>query len=211
MTTAPDNDDLGRLGGRLALLWPSALDPDQRRVYDALTAMVVPEAEHGGFTARLADGRFIGPFNVLLRVPAIALGLGQWTAQIARSGLPDDVRQVVILTVGAAWAAEYEVDAHVAAARAVRLPDAAVEAIVQGRSPAGLGDAADVAYRLTVSLLSERDVPDELYRQALGSFGEGGLVAVLCLIGQYQTISSLLTCFQVPAPNRAPANARTPR
>jgi len=208
MTTAPDDDDLARLGGRLALLWPSDLGPDQWQVYDALTAMVLPEAAHSGFTARLVDGRFIGPFNALLRVPPIALGLGQWTAQIARSGLPDDVRQVVILTVGAAWAAEYELDAHVAAARTVGLPDAAVEAIVQGRPPAGLGNAADVAHRLTASLLTEHDVPEELYRQALGSFGEAGLVTVLCLIGQYQTISSLLTCFRVPAPDRAPATDR---
>lgn len=208
MTTAPDHDDLTRLGGRLALLWPADLDSDQQQVYDALAAMVLPEAAEGGFTARLADGRFIGPFNALLRVPSIALSLGRWTGQIARSGLPDDVRQVVILTVGAAWAAEYEIDAHIAAARAVGLPDAAVAAIVQRRLPAGLGQAANVAHRLTAALLTEHDVPEELYRQAVGIFGEAGLVTVLCLIGQYQTISSLLTCFRVPAPDRAPVTDR---
>jgi 4-carboxymuconolactone decarboxylase len=196
-------EDADRLGGRLPLLAPADLDAEQRQVYDALTRAVIPESEEGGFTARLQDGRFIGPFNALLRVPRIAAGLGEWTGAIARSGMADDVRQVVILTVGAAWGAEYEIDAHVAAARALGIPDTAIEAIVRQQAPPHLGTQADVARRLTAALVVERAVPDGLYREAVGAFGEAGVIGILCLIGQYQTISSILVCFRVPAPARA--------
>ncbi len=83
--------------------------------------------------------------------------------------MADDVRQVVILTVGVAWSAEYEIDAHMSAARVVGLPDRAIEAIVQGAPQAGSDEAA-VAYRLTNSLLIDHVVPDRLYRDAIATF-----------------------------------------
>lgn len=199
-TPTSEHDD--HLGGRLPLLDPADLDDEQQQVYDALTRTVVPESEESGFTARLQDGRFIGPFNAMLRIPEIAEGLGQWTGAIARSRMADDVRQVVILTVGVAWSAEYEIDAHVSAARVLGIPDAAIEAIVRWQAPQGLSTEADVAQRLTSKLVIDRAVPDELYREAVEAFGEAGVIGILCLIGQYQTISSILVCFQVPAPTR---------
>lgn len=198
----PAEDHTDRLGGRLPLLAPADLDEEQQQVYDALTRTVVPEAAESGFTARLDDGRFIGPFNAMLRVPRIAAGLGQWTGQIARSGLAADVRQVVILTVGAAWSAEYEIDAHTSAARVTGVRDEAITAILQGRRPPALSEEADVAHRLTISLLDDHVVPDGLYREATAAFGEAGVIAILCLIGQYQLISSILVSFQVPVPDR---------
>ncbi len=210
--TKPTNHDGGEqavppppadgLGGRLALLAPDGLDDAQRQVYGVLTQIVVPEAAEHGFTARLDDGRFVGPFNALLRVPAIAMGMGAWTGSIAASGLAADVRQAVILTVGAAWSADYEIDAHRSAARIVGLPEEAVEAIVDQKSVSGLSHDADVAHRLTRHLLSDHHVPDALYREAVSAFGEAGLIAILTLVGQYQTISSILVCFEVPVPGR---------
>lgn len=193
-------DDTDRLGGRLPLLDPATLDPDQRQVYEALTRIVGPESAESGFTAILDDGRLVGPFNAMLRIPEIATGFGQWTSRIAQSGMAAEVRQVVILTVGAAWSAAYEIDAHTSAARAVGVPDQAITAIVAGNPPEGVSSEAAVAYRLTAGLLHSRVVADELYREAIATFGEAGLIAILCLIGQYQTVSSFLVSFQVPVP-----------
>lgn len=191
------------LGGRLPLLLPSELDDDQRSVYDALNALVVPEAAESGFTARLDDGRFIGPFNSMLRVPALSKGFGQWTGAIAHSGMSEEVRQVIILTVGAFWDAAFELDAHVAAAKASGVSDAAVEAIVKRRRPVELSEAGLIAHRYTRALLEEHRVVTELYAAALGHFGENGLIAILSLIGQYQMISSILVSFEVPVPGRS--------
>ena len=204
MNTFPSNHDLDGLGGRLPLLAPADLDDQQRPVYEALERQVVPEAAHSGFTARLDDGRFVGPFNAMLRTPKITAGFGQWTGAIARSGMSDEVRQVVILTVGATWSAAYELDAHVAGARSVGVPEAAIAALLARTPPEGLSSQADVAHRITAALLDDHAVPEELYREAVEAFGEHGLLAVLHLIGQYQTISAVLVCFEVPVPQRRP-------
>ena len=189
------------LGGRLALLACAALDGEQRKLYDAMTKTIIPEAEESGFTARLADGRFIGPFNAMLRVPNLSSAMGPWTAQIAQSGMADDVRQVVILAVGAAWSAGYEIAAHTSAARGVGVPQAAIDAIIRKQEPPGLTADANLAYRLTVSLLDHRTVADALYRELIDTFGEAGIITILALIGQYQFVSSILNCFDVPTPD----------
>ncbi|MCH0558440.1 carboxymuconolactone decarboxylase family protein [Streptomyces sp. MUM 16J] len=204
MSTAMQSaQDFGpdRLGGRLTLLAPEDLDGPQTQVYRALEQRVVPEAAHDGFTVRLSDGRFIGPFNALLRVPDLAAGLGRFTAEVTAAGLAEDVRQAVILTVGAAWPAPYEIEAHRCAARTAGLPEAAIEAIIRGEVPDGLGGRAAIAQRLAAALMKQREVPDELYREAVDLLGEPGIITVLCLIGQYQLISSILVCFQVPVPD----------
>lgn len=94
----------------------------------------------------------------------------------------------MILTVGAAWSADFEIDAHRSAARAVGLPADAVEAIIAGSRPVSLSRDADIAQRLTGSLLSDHRVPDQLYEDAVKAFSEDGIIAILSLIGQYQTI-----------------------
>jgi len=130
--------------------------------------------------------------------------LHTWIRQLVSSVLSERIRQTVILTVGAAWSAEYEIAAHTSPARAAGLFDQAIEAILAGdRSPELPADAS-VAYRTTRALLSDHAVSDDLYDEAASVLGESGLMALLCLIGQYETISAILTCFQVPIPSRAP-------
>jgi phenylpyruvate tautomerase PptA (4-oxalocrotonate tautomerase family) len=68
MNEHPTNGTSG-LGGRLPLLPPDALDEAQRALRDRLQATRARNAEEAGYTAVLPDGRFIGPFNALLRTP----------------------------------------------------------------------------------------------------------------------------------------------
>jgi 4-carboxymuconolactone decarboxylase len=198
----PDGADADRLGGRLALLAPDTLTGEQRQVYDALCELAVPEAEQGGFTARLPDGRLIGPFNALLRDPRLTSGFGQWVRAIGAGGLPANVRETIILTVGAEWGADYEIYAHRAAGAAAGLPQDAIDAILTGAAPDGLTPVAQLAYRLAHALVVDHTVPEALYAEACAEFGEAGLLTVLGLIAQYQLISSVLVCFDVPVPLR---------
>src|ERR1700761_2208314 len=110
------------LGGRLRLSQPADLSPEQHRLFDHITATVVPWAQRGGFAATDADGRLIGPFNPSLLNPSLATALLalQAAAEIHTS-LPERVREIVILTVGAFWQAPYELYAHSAVASQVGL------------------------------------------------------------------------------------------
>src|ERR1700753_991897 len=96
----PSDADQG-LGGRLPLLRPGDLDPAQAQARDGLLASRGADAQAAGFTMELPGGELIGPFNAYLHVPPIFRALRDWMAAIQEYGLPGDVPQVAILTVGA--------------------------------------------------------------------------------------------------------------
>ena len=194
-------DDLGHLGGRTALLAPGALTAQQRAVYDTIDTDMVPWAEKAGFQAKLPDGRLIGPFNTILLSPEMAQAfLNLQAVEGKSSSLSQRVRQVVILTVGAVWRCDYERYAHAAVAREAGLSPAAIEALVEGETPADLSDEEDVARRFTMAITAEHKVDDTLFEEARSAFQDRGIVDLTILAGCYDLISSLLNAFQVPRP-----------
>ncbi|WP_328334913.1 MULTISPECIES: carboxymuconolactone decarboxylase family protein [unclassified Streptomyces] len=199
------------LGGRLPLLPPDALDEAQRAVHARLQVTRLPSADGAGYTAVLPDGRLIGPFNVMLRNPRLARPLLEWAQAIAGSGIPADVREVVILTVAAHWRAEYALYAHTAGAERAGVPRTAIAALRRGDdTPRGLRAEADVAHRVAIALVRDHHMPDGLYAEAVAAFDTDGLVALVNLIGQYLNTCALLSCFQVPSPTRHHTTAPTP-
>jgi 4-carboxymuconolactone decarboxylase len=196
-STAPGPE---QLGGRLPLLWPGSLDDPQHALYTRLQATRIRGAQDGGYTAMLGDGRLIGPFNAMIRAPQIAGPMLDWAQAIASAGLPADVREVVILTVGGLWHSEYVLYAHTAAAARAGVPGAAIGALRRGETPSGLRVEADAAHRLARAVIYDHEVPDDLYDQAIAILGTQTMITVLHLAGQYLTTSAVLACFQVPAP-----------
>jgi 4-carboxymuconolactone decarboxylase len=194
------NPDYSQLGGRLPLLTPAELDPEQARLRDQLVATRGADARAAGFLLELPGGEVAGPFNAHLRVPGIFQALRQWAAEIRRYGLPADVQQVAILTLGAAWHSDYEVYAHAAEARHADVPASVVDAIVAGQPPAGLSKPAEIAHRLTLALAVDHAVGDDLYAEAHAAFGTEPLIALVNLIGRYMSTAAVLACFAVPVP-----------
>lgn len=190
------------LGGRLALLAPATLDSDQKDLYDQLQDTMVPWAEKSGFQADTYDDRLIGPFNAMLRSPAISTALlGVTATEGKETALGKTVREVVILTVGAAWHAAYELYAHTIVGQSVGLAETTVHALAAGQKPASLSPEESVAYDFTHRLATTHQIDAELYEQAIVTFGEKGVVDMIYLAGQYMTISGLLNTFAVPAPS----------
>jgi len=107
---------------------------------------------------------------------------------------------VVIIAVGAVWAADYELYAHTAMGRNAGLSDQAVTTLAGGGIPDDLSEDEKLAARLTFELSTRHRVDDELYRQAEDAFGTEGLFDIAALMGQYQTVCTVLTLFEVPAP-----------
>ena len=189
------------LGGRLPLLDIDMLDDEQRKLLDYLQTRVVPWADAAGFRATTADGRFIGPFNAALRSPIVAGAFLQLQASEERhTSLSDRVRQVVILAVGAAWAADYETYAHSAVARRSGIPADAVRRLAAGDLPDTLGDDEKVAYRFTQQLSTSHRVDDSTFGEARKLFDERGITDIVLLAGTYYTVCGLLNAFNVPAP-----------
>ena len=102
--------------------------------------------------------------------------------------------------MGAVWKCDYERYAHEAVARQAGLPGEAIRALAEGEPATGLAKEELLAQRVTRQLASEFYVSDELYAEASATFGAQGIVDLTFLAGCYQTISSLLNSFKVPAP-----------
>ena len=189
------------LGGRLPLMDPHHLTDLQKKTYDIIDTEMVPWAESSGFKAKTVDGKLIGPFNGILLSPEITASfLALQGAEQKHTTLTDRVRQVVILTVGAVWTCDYERYAHSAVARTAGIPEAAIEALVNGESATDLDDKEQLAQRFTRHLTAGHRIDDALYGATEAAFGPQGIVDMIYLAGCYQTISALLNTFKVPAP-----------
>jgi len=193
--------DDGTLGGRLRLLDPMSLEVEQRAFYDRVCANQLPRAQKAGFEMQLPGGELIGPFNALLRAPGISGAFMDWEhPQGEQSGLDEEIRQVIILTVGALWRADYELYAHTAVGRTAGWSSAAMDAIKRADVPKDTSLAAIAVYRLVDAVVRTYDVPDDVYNNAISMLGAKGVVAALQLAGQYMTVSAILKTFRIPAP-----------
>ncbi|MDT7744413.1 MAG: 4-carboxymuconolactone decarboxylase [Actinomycetota bacterium] len=192
--------DATNWGGRLPRNETLDLDDDQRALAEQIRGRSVRWAERSGFAATDDQGGLLGPFNAFVLRTGQAQGFNQWVQHDQRhSSLPAPVREVVILTVGTAWDADYEVYAHVAVARSVGLSEAVIDGIRTGSAEGITGDEL-TAHRFTDQLVRTHRVDDETYAAAEQAFGRDGVLDMVHLIGMYLATSALLNAFEVPAP-----------
>lgn len=115
--------------------------------------------------------------------------------------IPDTVRQVVILAVGARFGAAYEIYAHETVARiAHNMSGRRLGALAAGSRPDDLTDEEAAGYDVAHGLLSGGVLPEPTYRHALDLFGQDGLNELIYLVGHYCFVSVTLNGFDVPVP-----------
>jgi 4-carboxymuconolactone decarboxylase len=187
-------------GGRLPRNESLALDDEQRTARDRLLENAAAWAERSGFAPADDRGGLIGPFNAFVLRPGQGRGFNRWVAADQRdSSLSAPIREVVILTVGVAWQADYEIYAHVAVARAVGLSDAVVAGLREG-STEGFAPDELAAHRFADELVRTHRVAPATYAAAQETFGRDGVLDMVHLIGMYLATSALLNAFEIPAP-----------
>jgi 4-carboxymuconolactone decarboxylase len=100
---------------RLPLIAPADLTPQQKSLYDDMRKGIV--SNFNAFKVVREDGALMGPWNPWLHEPGIGKAIWDLTlAMTANATLADNVRQIVILVVGARFDAAYEIYAHIAVA-----------------------------------------------------------------------------------------------
>ena len=176
---------------RLEDIDPSALTPEQRRVYDAI----------------LASPRKIvqGPLRVWLNSPGLA-DRAQALGAFCRYGttLSQRLSELAIITTGAHWRAGFEWAVHAPIALAAGLDADAVEAIRLGREPDLTSPEERSVYQFSSELLRTRHVSEATYRIARETLGEVALVDLVGILGYYGLISMTINAFEVPLPAGAP-------
>ena len=190
------------LGGRLPLVDPKTLTSAQRELFDAVMTTWVLWSNDAGLEATTADGRLIGPFNSLLLHPEVGAKFLEFVAAAAtHTTVSQRVREVVIIAVGAVWAAGYELYAHTTLARHAGLSNDAVMTLANGGIPDDLSEHEKIAARVARQLSTRHRIDEELYSEAEQAFGRTGLFDIVALMGQYHTVCAALNLFEVPAPN----------
>lgn len=189
---------------RLPLIAPADLTPEQQPLYDDMRKGIA--SNFNAFVSQRADGALMGPWNPWLHEPAIGKAIWNLTlAMTANAVLPDKVRQIAILVVGARFDAAYELYTHIAVAEAKAeaegMPLERLATLVADLKPSDLDKQESVAYDLAYALCRGGLLPEPIYRLALATFGQKGTNELIYLVGLYSMVSTTLNGFDVPVPD----------
>jgi 4-carboxymuconolactone decarboxylase len=185
---APAPRDLGLVGDRFHPLKSEELTPEQKVMVDHLLS-----GERRGLG---------GPFNILLRSPEMGDTAQLFGAQARfHAALPRQVAETVIILTGRYWGAQFEWNAHKAAALQAGLNPAIAEAIATGKRPTGMAPDLEAAYNFMDELLTTHQVSDATFQTAKDKFGEKGVVDIMAVSGWYGLVSMALDVDRYPLAN----------
>src|SRR6266568_2179649 len=117
-----------------------------------------------------------------------------------RTSIERRLSELAIITVGAAWKAEFEWWAHARMAREHGVSDAVVDAIGRGGDPPFEAEDERAIYTAIRQLTSTGRLGQDVYDAAQRLLGDAGMVELVSLCGYYTLISYLLNAFTVPLP-----------
>jgi 4-carboxymuconolactone decarboxylase len=186
---------------RLPLIAPADLTAEQRPLYEDMRKGI--SSSFNAFKTEREDGALMGPWNPWLHEPAIGKAIWDLTlAMTANAVLPDNVRQVAILVVGARYDAAYEIYAHIAVAEREKMSPQRLATLVADLKPTDLSAEESIAFDLAYTLCRGGTLPEPIYRLAVDTFGQHGANELIYLVGLYAMVSTTLNGFNVPVPER---------
>lgn len=162
------------------------LSPEHQQIWDHIHA------------ARSGGG---GPYSMLLHVPTLAGHLAA-TEDYFRlnSALPDADREIIILTAARELGAHYPWTRHEVRAHKAGIRDEVIETIRAKGSLDKFTPREKLLAELTLSLLREHGLSDELFARAERELDRRQLIEAIGLVGHYGTISLVVNAFDVKAP-----------
>lgn len=168
---------------RLPVLTENEMTPPQKELADRITAR---------------RGAVRGPFRVWLHSPQMcerAESLGAFAR--FDCSLPEHLRELTLLLAARNWDAQYSWNAHVRTAIEAGVPEEAVQAIAERRTP-DFGNERDQAfYEFCREILQDHFVRDETFARAHAHFGSQGLVDTIGALGNFTMLGMCLNAFQV--------------
>jgi len=184
---APNPRDIQLVGDRFKPLKYDEMTPAQKTMMDHL---VNGERRGAG-----------GPFNVLLRSPEMGDLVQQFGASMRfHSSLPRKLNEMAIIITARQWTAQYEWNAHRAAAAQAGLNEAIIKSIAAGKRPESMDPDETIVYNFGIELLNTHQVSDANFKAVKDKFGERGVVDLISVMGYYQLVSMLLNVDRYPLP-----------
>src|SRR5262245_39224218 len=183
----PNPRDVQLVGDRFKALKWDEMTPPQKTMMEHL---VSGERRGAG-----------GPFNVLLRSPEVGDLVQQFGAQMRfHSSLPRKLNEMAIIITARHWTAQYEWNAHRAAAAQAGLSEPIIQGIAAGKPPSSMDADETIIYNFATELLNSKQVSDPVFKAVKDKFEERGVVDLINVMGYYQLVSMLLNVDRYPLP-----------
>ena len=178
------------------------LTADQKVVYDAIKGG--PRSKIAN-TAAAKPGPLGGPFNVMLRSPAVGNIVQSLGGEIRfKSSIPSKLNELAIMVTARYWTSQYEWYAHCRLALEAGLdPDIAKDVAENRRSTKMDADEAMI-YDFSRELHETKGVSDANYKRVLDRFGERGVFDLIAVNGYYSLVSMILNVDKTPLPDGVP-------
>jgi len=184
---APNPRDVKLVGDRFKPLKWDEMTPAQKTMLEHLFS-----GERRGAS---------GPFNVLLRSPEMGDLAQQFGASMRfHSTLPPKLNEMAIIMTARYWTAQYEWSAHRKLAADAGLNESIIQAIATGKRPSSMDPAETAVYNFGTELLNSKQVSDPVFKEAVGKFGERGVVDLISVMGYYHLVSMLINVDRYPLP-----------
>ncbi|EHK50463.1 hypothetical protein TRIATDRAFT_90357 [Trichoderma atroviride IMI 206040] len=186
---------------RLQPIPPPQLTAAQKDLFDNIVASISKDLDAGhSFITQNEEGAFVGPFNSWIHSPITGAAIWNLIKEMKRDEkLPQNLRQIAIVTAGSHFKANYEVYAHASMARQY-FSEEQVDALSNGLLPQGLLLEEQLVYRVTKALVKGGPLADDLYAEGISILGQDKVIELIFLIGLYSLVSMCLNGFNVPVP-----------
>jgi 4-carboxymuconolactone decarboxylase len=112
--------------------------------------------------------------------------------------LPERVMQMTVLMTARRWTQQYEWNAHYERAVKAGLKKEIIDAIGEGRRPAGMSEDEETAYDFTMELDQTGGVADITYSRAIARFRDQGVLDLIAVNGYYSMLSMVLNVARTP-------------
>lgn len=141
-----------------------------------------------------------GPFVPMLRSPRLMQHL-QKAGEYLRfeSALSRRVSEFATLVVARDWRQQFEWAVHADLARKEGTSEDTIEALRNGRRPPSMSEEEAFVHDFIAELTLQRGVDDATFREAVGRFGERGVIDLVGLVGYFALVSMMLNVAHTPA------------
>jgi 4-carboxymuconolactone decarboxylase len=180
---------------RLNRFLPEDLSAEQQGVYQAIAG---GRRASGPQAFPLVDdrGRLRGPFNAMLLSPPVGHAVQAVGSAVRyESELSGRVREMAILVVAAHWGSAFERAAHEAVGRICGLTEREMDTIAARMLPRLTDPREATALRTTTALLTDGNLSERQYHEAVATLGERALFELTTLVGYYGLLALQLRVF----------------
>ena len=152
-----------------------------------------------------------GPFEPLMHSPAVmsqARAMGDYLRY--KSAMGNTLSELAILVTAREWSQDYEWSVHAPIALKAGIRPEIIDAISDGRRPAGMNPDEEAVYDYAMEILKNKQVSNATFDRAKSRFGAKGVVDLTGILGYYTFLAMQLNAAQYQLPQGAKKLPRMP-